>query len=173
MKIKKKRINKLRASIANIALFLSIFVVLFPLTLQSVSASGSPTTWYVDDIPGTGPGNPPENFTSIQEAIDNESVTTGDIIYVYSGVYEETVEVDKTINLTGEDRDTTIIDADHTGTVITISASWVNVTGFKIKNGGLLYGYGIWLKSDNNKIWECNISENSKHGIQSHSLQFS
>lgn len=53
------------------------------------------TTWYVDDVPGSGPGNPPEDFISIQDAIDNAS--DGDTIFVYSGIYHENIIVDKSI----------------------------------------------------------------------------
>jgi parallel beta-helix repeat protein len=68
------------------------------------------TTWYVDDIPGEGPDNPPEDFNRIQLAIDSELVKEGDTIYVYSGIYRESVVITKSIILQGEDRNNTIID---------------------------------------------------------------
>ena len=48
MRIGKEGIRKLEASLANIALFLSIFVVLFPLALPTVSAEPD-LIIYVDD----------------------------------------------------------------------------------------------------------------------------
>ena len=48
---------------------------------------------YVDDVPGSGPGNPPEDFTSIQDAIDYAS--QDDTIYVFSGVYFENININK------------------------------------------------------------------------------
>jgi len=46
-------------------------------------------------------------YSTIQDAIDaaNES----DTIYVYSGTYNENIVIEKSLNLTGEDRDSTII----------------------------------------------------------------
>ena len=117
MTISKEGKRKLKASLANIALFFSIFVVLFPLALPTVSAA---TTWYV--YPGQ----------SIQTCID-DNANAGDTVFVYAGTYVERISIPLALDhftLEGEDRDTTTIDADHTGTVITISASWVNVTGF-------------------------------------------
>jgi len=114
--------RKLIASLANTALILSIFVVLFPLSMPNVSAAG--TTIYV----GSGPGN---DSATIQGGVD--LAMAGDTVFVYAGTYEELVEINpswKSITLIGEDKETTIIDGNHTGTVITISASWVNVTGF-------------------------------------------
>jgi parallel beta-helix repeat protein len=60
----------------------------------------------------------------------------GDTIYVYSGTYYEHMVVDKSINLTGEDKDTTIIDAQGVGDVVHISADWVNVSGFTLRDSG-------------------------------------
>ena len=88
------------------------FVLVFSLIVIIVEIAPivkAPTTWYVDDVPGSGgPGDPPEDFTSIQDAI-NASID-GDTVFVYNGTYYENVGVGKTINLTGENRDTTIID---------------------------------------------------------------
>ena len=38
--------------------------------------------WYVDDVTGSGPDNPAEDFTTIQDAVTAASY--GDTIYVYS-----------------------------------------------------------------------------------------
>ena len=83
----------------------------------------APTTLYV----GGGGGG---NYSKIQWAIDNS--TTGDSVYVYNGTYYENVIVNKTINLTGESRDNTIIDAGDSGIVVYVNASWVNITGFNV-----------------------------------------
>jgi len=47
---------------------------------------------------------------------------------VYNGTYYENVIVNKTINLTGEDRDGIIIDGAENGDVIQIFADWVNTS---------------------------------------------
>lgn len=128
MRISEEGKRKLKASFANIALFLSIFVVLFPLTLPTVSADGD---WFY--VGGTGDGN----YTFIQDAIDD--AYSYDFIYVYSGTYNEKLTIKNDVNhsrdhltLIGEDRDSTIVQPppNQPGTVIKIFASWVTVTGF-------------------------------------------
>jgi parallel beta-helix repeat protein len=158
MKIDKNKMRKLKASLANTALILSIFVVLFPLIMPTINASAQ--TRYVG---GSGPGN----YTSIEQGI--EAANPGDTVFVYAGTYNETVTIDKTITLQGEDKDTTIIDAQGLGTVITISASWVNVTGFTIKNAkdGFYYGIDLFtINSNYNKVYN-NIIKDNPRGIAS------
>ncbi|UCE75085.1 MAG: right-handed parallel beta-helix repeat-containing protein, partial [Methanomassiliicoccales archaeon] len=72
----------------------------------------------------------PTNYPTIQEAIN--AADPGDTVYVYSGTYNENVVVDKTINLTGENPDTTIIHGENTGPGIDVIADWVNITGFTV-----------------------------------------
>jgi nitrous oxidase accessory protein len=87
---------------------------------------------------GSGPGN---NTTSIQDAIDNFT-NPGDTVFVWGGTYLENVWVNKTINLIGEDRTTTIIDGGGSGDVVYVTANWVNITGFTITNSGSDWGGG-------------------------------
>ena len=65
-------------------------------------------------VGGSGPGN----YTSIQDAIGD--AIGGDTVFVFdeSSPYYENVVVNRQISLIGEDRDTTIIDAEHDGDVI-------------------------------------------------------
>ncbi|MCD6573584.1 MAG: hypothetical protein J7K95_05780 [Thermoplasmata archaeon] len=53
-------------------------------------------------------GSGPNNYTHIQDAINDAS--NGDTIFVYSGIYYENVVINKSINLFGEAKETTIID---------------------------------------------------------------
>jgi nitrous oxidase accessory protein NosD len=76
-------------------------------------------------------------YVKIQDAINASS--EGDIVYVYNGTYNENVVVNKTINLTGENRDTTIIQG-GLGDVIRITTDWVNITGFTFRSGGWSIG---------------------------------
>ncbi|UCF12305.1 MAG: right-handed parallel beta-helix repeat-containing protein [Thermoplasmatales archaeon] len=70
----------------------------------------------------------------IQGLIDNAS--DGDTIYIPNGTYYENIIINKTISLIGEDENTTIIDSGGTvGDVVYISADWVNISGFTIRNG--------------------------------------
>jgi hypothetical protein len=112
--------SKLITSFANIALCISVFAVLFPLALPIVTA----VPWHV--YPGPG--------TPIQNAID--AANPGDTIYVHEGTYNEVnITVWKTLTIVGDSKTNTILDPQGQSTVITISASWVKVTGFTIKNG--------------------------------------
>ncbi|UCE75302.1 MAG: hypothetical protein JSV56_06270 [Methanomassiliicoccales archaeon] len=114
---------------------------------------------YVDDVAGVGPGNPSENFTSIQDAINSSS--NGDTIYVYNGTYYENVVVNKTINLTGENRETTIIEGANNNDVVIITSDWVNLTGFTITNSGpSTDDAGIQIDSDYNSVFHNNIYYN-------------
>ncbi|MCK5112952.1 MAG: hypothetical protein KAQ84_05355, partial [Thermoplasmatales archaeon] len=55
-------------------------------------------------VGGSGSGN----YTQIQDAIDNAS--DGDTIYVFSGVYDGGLIVDKSIILKGENQENTFIE---------------------------------------------------------------
>ena len=73
------------------------------------------------------------NYTTIQDAIDNSS--DGDTVYVYNGIYLENIVINKSINLVGLDKNSTIIEGNGSLYIILIKSSWVNITGFTIQNG--------------------------------------
>jgi parallel beta-helix repeat protein len=130
-------------------------------------------------VGGMGPGN----YSKINYAIENAS--SGDNIFVYSGTYYENVEVDKTVNITGEDIDTTTIDGSGSGNVVHVSEDDSIITGFTIKNGQIgmrmdnceyvnVYGcnftdnnYGMEINyyCYNNNISNCNIKNSNSRGI--------
>lgn len=111
-------------------------------------------------VGGTGPGN----YTSIKDAINDSN--PGDTIFVYddSSPYYENLQIEKSINLIGENKDTTIIDGDKKGDVVFITANKVNITGFTIQNSGGVIPSGIKIRSDNNTITN-NIIKNNPDGI--------
>jgi len=123
----------------------------FNLEKQSIKPLSSGNILYVG---GNGTGN----YSKIQDAIDNAS--DGDTVYVYNGTYVENVVVDKSINLTGEDKGTTIIDGNGTGDVINITSDWVNISGFKIKRSGNYPDTGIDISSNHNTIKDNTIKYN-------------
>jgi len=73
------------------------------------------------------------NYTKIQDAIDNAS--DGDTVFVYNGTYVENVVVNKSIELLGEDRNTTIIDGNRSGSAVNITAEEVTINSFTVQNG--------------------------------------
>ncbi|UCG69203.1 MAG: right-handed parallel beta-helix repeat-containing protein [Thermoplasmata archaeon] len=143
-----------------VAVWISLAIVIgFIVILIDIAPfAEAPTTWYVDDIPG---GIPPEDFTSIQDAI-NASID-GDIIFVYNGIYNENLTVFNSITLTGENMNDTIIDRGGPGDVIAIIADWVIVSNFTVKNSGTLVDdAGFKIESEHNTIFNNNISSNSR-----------
>ena len=105
-------------------------------------------------VGGSGPGN----YTKIQDAVDNTS--NGDTVFVYddSSPYYEQINVTKSINLIGEDKNTTVIDSDWISTVL-ISADSVTLSKFTIKNSREDHGMYqcIHVTSDNNIISDNNV----------------
>jgi len=83
-------------------------------------------TIYVDDDGSA-------DYSMIQDAID--AASSGDTIYVYSGFYHENLNINKEINLMGENNENTIIDGDNLNDTINIEANNVKISGFKIQHG--------------------------------------
>lgn len=127
-------------------------------TIESISL-GDGTTLYVG---GSGPGN----YSLIQDAIDD--AIDGDTIFVFddSSPYFENLIVEKSINLVGENRETTIIDGGGELDVIFIlNADGVTIRGFTIQNSGVLWiNHGIDIHSSYNTISD-NIIRYNKIGI--------
>jgi len=114
-------------------------------------------------VGGDGEGN----YSKIQDAIDNAS--DGDTVFVYddSSPYYESVDVYKSINLTGEDRDRTFIDGGYSGDVVSISVDWVYISGFTIQNSGLVWDdAGVDILSNYNTITGNTISLNNDDGVE-------
>ncbi|PNX50446.1 MAG: hypothetical protein BV458_13200 [Thermoplasmata archaeon M9B2D] len=106
-------------------------------------------------VGGSGPGN----YTTIQSAINDAN--PGDTVFVFNGTYYEVLVVNKTIDLIGEDRDTTVIDGGWGIYVVDVSSDGVTITGFTIHNGA----YGIRLVSSSNNTVTGNTASNSSCGI--------
>jgi len=84
-----------------------------------------------DDFNSSTPGWNAYNFSSIQDGID--AVESYGIVNVFNGTYNENVIVNLTINLSGENKQGTIIDGGGNGTVVTVLEDFVNISGFTIK----------------------------------------
>jgi len=79
-------------------------------------------------------GSGPNNYTKIQDAINDAN--PGDTVFVYddSSPYYELLLIDKPINLIGENRYSTTIDGNWEGTVITIRTDNVIISHFTLRN---------------------------------------
>jgi len=162
---------------------LSLIAGIFP--IENCIASGNTVYANDDALNDPGPNDPsvsdPDEdgsidhpFDTIQEAINEANANaTIDTVYVYSGAYNENIEITKDLTLTGENKDTTIIDSAEIGHVIYAHGTsgneiTVHISGFKIQDANGL-GYDcIALSYVNDGTINNNIlkySDNS-NGIQ-------
>jgi parallel beta-helix repeat protein len=107
----------------------------------------------------------PDDYPTINAALG--CAVEGDTIFVRNGIYNETVTVNKAVSLIGENKETTIINGQITGTVLVVRHDNVNVTGFTV-----VYGFSphtpqsIWMWSTRLagihmlSVKGCNISGN-------------
>jgi parallel beta-helix repeat protein len=83
-------------------------------------------------------GSGPNNYTKIQDAVDNAS--SGDTVFVYddSSPYKENITITKSLTIQGENKYTTIIDGSHgIGQSFSITSDNVTITSFTIQNTGI------------------------------------
>lgn len=101
-----------------------------------------------------------ENYSSIQAAINNAS--EGDTIFVFPGIYNKSIVINKTINLVGENKNSTILDVNESEyCAILIQARGVNISGFTIQNSTIgIYIVGYENESNNITITNNNITNN-------------
>jgi parallel beta-helix repeat protein len=102
------------------------------------------------------------NYTSIQGAIDANETLNGQTICVEEGTYFECVVLDKSLSLIGANSSTTIVDANKTGTAITVITNNVNVSGFTFENGSF---HGILLNCTTNCTISGVVSTHSTAGM--------
>jgi uncharacterized protein (TIGR02145 family) len=109
----------------------------------------------------------PENFATIQEAIDYS--IDGDTILVSAGTYYENINFNgKNIAVIGEDRETTIIDGGGSGSVVKLNSgenSSSIFSNFTIINGSAGSGGGLYIENSNPIITNLDITNNN--GISS------
>jgi len=125
---------------------LSSFIVIITENIPPVKAA----IITVDDSGGA-------DYTRIWDAI--AAANNGDTVFVHNGIYNEWVNVNKTINLVGEDKNSTIIIFENAD-VILVQRDWVNITGFTI-TANSSYNAGIYLDGvSNTRIYNNTISKN-------------
>ena len=117
-------------------------------------------------VGGSGPGN----YTRIQDAIDNAS--SGDTVFVYAGIYQEWINIEKALTLQGQDKETTYLDAtNNKDRLVFINASFVTIGGFTLENcydpSEPGFPSAIWIKkrtpyNENIRISNCIIAHDDK-----------
>jgi len=101
---------RLRALLPLLLLGMSVAMSSFPLVVRAATI------------------NVPADYATIQGAIN--AASTSDTIIVAAGVYHEHVLLNKSVNLQGVSRDTTILDGDGVGTPVTVTAQGATLSGF-------------------------------------------
>jgi parallel beta-helix repeat protein len=124
------------------AILLLPVIYLLVLGLMQFDAKASPTIIKV-----------PQDYTTIQEAINHAN--PGDTVSVSAGTYYENLYIDKNLTLTGENRETTILNGGGCCGIEANSAS-VTITEFTIVNAT----YGVYIEESN----RCIVSHNNVTG---------
>jgi len=99
-------------------------------------------------------------YSSIQDAINNAS--NGDTVYVYNGLYEEHVVLNKSITLKGQSTANTVVSWDEDD-VINITAAGAEVRYLTVQ-GAPPYHASVRVLADNVKVRDC-ILQNSSYGL--------
>lgn len=132
----------------------------FALVLFAGIASGA--DWYV-----------PDDFATIQEALDSTSVVNGDTVTVRAGTYTENIDFGgKSVTLVSDEgAGATTIDGSQKGSVVVFNSgegSGAVLEGFTITNGNGNYDYlfyaiaggGIYCKDSSPTIRGCIVTNN-------------
>ena len=146
---------------------LTVFILFSMLTsllhVEVIRADVLPKFYVDDDYNATTPGWHVDHFAIIQEAI-NKAIS-GDRIIVYAGTYNESLTINKKLDLFGEQKTTTIIDGNQTGDVLTISATLVNISHFTLRNSTQNNSKAIIRITADHAIITDNIIQDGYHGI--------
>ncbi|MGC9516206.1 MAG: hypothetical protein ACP5C3_00745, partial [Methanomicrobiales archaeon] len=131
-----------------------------------VSTTGSDTT-------GDGtPGNPYQTITKGITEVNPDGV-----VHIAAGTYNEAITIAKNLDLLGENKDTTIIDATGLGSrVITINLYTVNIKNLTIQNGLVtdttVSGGGIYNYQGLLTVTDCIIQNNNATATGTSAIAF-
>ncbi len=148
----------------NLKKFIINFLIILSILLLNGCIDEETTNGKYDIYVGANVTN---GYSTIQKAIENSS--NGDSIFIYDGVYNENLIINKSINITGESNDKTIInyikDQEQEIIIITILADSCILNNININNSnGTDNVLGIVIKSSNNTIINTSIT-NTEKGI--------
>ena len=123
-----------------------------------------------DDFNQTTEGFQETRWNHIQNAIDYSD--PNDPIYVFNGIYNESLLIDKPICITGEDQTQTIIDGRGYNDVVTIFSDGVKLSDITIEHSGRdPWNAAVRIQSDTNwnpsliNINHCCIQNNLNIGV--------
>jgi parallel beta-helix repeat protein len=140
-----------------VPLICSVMILSSIIIVVEIASRITGTTIYVDDDYGSEDAT---HKKTIQAAVENAS--NGDTIYVYNGLYYGLVIVEKTLNIIGENRNSTIIYGEGgSGSMWVRYIEYVNVSGFTFRDGGT--GISIY-HSNYSKVENCKAI-NNQYGI--------
>ena len=164
--MKYKSFKKMILKICMLAILLGMLMT--PLTAKTINVSDIKSQSAQIDIIFKGTilyvgGNGPNNYTSIQEAIDDAN--DGDTVFVYSNTYQESLVINTTIALLGESKETTIIDGNDSYCVIELNAEDVLIDGFTITTNLQSYYATAIEINGNNSIITNNIITDLGRGV--------
>lgn len=119
--------------------------------LHVYNMAGGITGWKVEGYPTY------VNYGSIQQAVNN--ATVGSTLFVGSGHYFETLTINESLSLVGENKDSTVIDGNDNSTVLYVNSDNFSISDFKIQFSGCSCSglYGIDMGSNRRNV---NITHN-------------
>jgi len=155
-----------RLSIMTSIKYSSHWVMTGPLWHYVEYFEGKPNLIIVDDdnIAGPWDGTAEHPYQNITSGLEHASAN--DTVFVHAGTYYEHVSINKSISLIGENRCTTFIDGNGTGTAVSIYSNFVIFRGFTVQNSGFFAGLpsGLEMGCSNCTIIN-NIIASNKGGI--------
>jgi len=118
---------------------------------------------------GPWDGSPEHPFQFIQDGINH--AVDNDTIFVFSGMYHEHVQINRSVNLISEDKNSTFVDADGTSFCVLLESGNIQVRGFTLQNSGTetYNNAGVSIKNlgaeSHNNLIIGNIMKNNLFGI--------
>jgi len=111
--------------------------------------------WIDDDFNETTPGWGVDHFSTINDGLN--VVYNNGIVHVCSGIYHENLIINKSIQLIGENKHTTIIQGGQAEYIMLITTESVTISDFTIQNLEDSY-YAVWITANNTALTDTIIS---------------